>query len=91
MNDVEADAGQAALAGQVRALVAWVGAGRRLTQTGKITLADARHLVELLGAGDRIDPAIGDRVFKTTSSAELGYPHQDRGVGKGRAAGPGDR
>src|SRR5216684_151039 len=73
MNDLEAVAEQAALIGQIRSLVAWVGQGCKLTQTGKITLADARHLVELLGTGDRIDPAIGDRVFKTTSSAELGY------------------
>jgi hypothetical protein len=29
--------------------------------------------VVLLGTGDTIDPAIGDRVFRTTSSAELGY------------------
>ncbi|WP_294001591.1 hypothetical protein [Streptomyces sp.] len=28
---------------QVRGLVGWVGAGRRLTQTGRVTLADARH------------------------------------------------
>jgi Plasmid pRiA4b ORF-3-like protein len=61
------------LVGQVRSLVAWVGEGRKLTQTGKITLADARHLVELLGTGDTIDPEIGDRVFKTKSSTELGY------------------
>ena len=73
MNDLEAVAEQAALIGQIRSLVAWVGQGRKLTQTGKITLADARHLVELLGTGDSIDPAIGDRVFKTTSSTELGY------------------
>ncbi|MGH3159402.1 MAG: plasmid pRiA4b ORF-3 family protein [Streptosporangiaceae bacterium] len=73
MNDREASAWQPPLTGQMRSLVAWVGTGRRLTQTGKITLADARHLVELLGTGDSIDPMIGDRVFKTTSSAELGY------------------
>ena len=46
--------------------------GRKLTQTGKIGLAYARHLVVLPGTGDTIDPAIGDRVFRTTSSAELG-------------------
>ncbi|HEY1916146.1 MAG TPA: plasmid pRiA4b ORF-3 family protein [Streptosporangiaceae bacterium] len=73
MNDFETSAGQAVLVGQVRSLVAWVGQGRKLTQTGKVTLADARHLVELLGTGDAIDPMIGDRVFKTTSSADLGY------------------
>jgi hypothetical protein len=69
MNDLEAAAGQAALVGQIRSLVAWVGEGRKLTQTGKITLADARYMVELLGTGDSVDPMVGDRVFKTTSSA----------------------
>jgi hypothetical protein len=73
MNNLEAAAGQAALTRQIRSLVTWVGEGRRLTQTGKIMLADARHLVELLGTGDSMDPRIGDRVFKTTSSTELGY------------------
>jgi hypothetical protein len=73
MNDLETSAEKATLVGQIRSLVTWVGDGRRLTQTGKITLADARQLVELLGTGDLVDPRIGDRVFKTTSSAELGY------------------
>jgi hypothetical protein len=59
--------------GQIRSFVKWVGAGRTLTQTGKIGLADARRLAERLGTGDTIDPKIGDRVFRTTSSAELGY------------------
>jgi hypothetical protein len=56
------------LIGQVHAFVNWVGAGRKLTQTGRITLADARMLVEALGTDDVIDPTIGDRVFRTTSS-----------------------
>ncbi|GFH38818.1 plasmid pRiA4b ORF-3 family protein [Streptomyces pacificus] len=56
---------------QVRALVGWVGTGRKLTQTGRVTLADARALVELLDTGDRMDPVIGDRTFKTKSSEEL--------------------
>ncbi|MFD8720330.1 plasmid pRiA4b ORF-3 family protein [Streptomyces sp. NPDC059629] len=56
---------------QVRALVGWVGAGRKLTQTGRVTLADARALVEVLDTGDRMDPVIGDRTFKTKSSEEL--------------------
>ncbi|MEU3097038.1 plasmid pRiA4b ORF-3 family protein [Streptomyces sp. NPDC006967] len=56
---------------QVRALVGWVGAGRKLTQTGRVTLADARALVEILDTGDRMDPVIGDRTFKTKSSEEL--------------------
>lgn len=45
--------------------------GRRLTQTGRLTLADARALVPLLGTPDRIDPVIGDRVFRTKSSQGL--------------------
>jgi hypothetical protein len=56
---------------QVRALVGWVGVGRKLTQTGRVTLADARALVEVLDTGDRMDPVIGDRTFKTKSSEEL--------------------
>ncbi len=56
---------------RLRAFTEWVGAGRKLTQTGRITLADARELVGLLGTGDVIDPRIGDRVFRTSSSEEL--------------------
>ena len=45
----------------LRTLPGWVGAGRRLTQTGRITLAHARELVGLLGTREAIDPrsAIG--------------------------------
>jgi hypothetical protein len=43
-------------------------------QTGRIGLADARRLVELLGTGDILGEKIGDRVFRTRSSAELGDP-----------------
>lgn len=56
---------------QMAALTRWVGAGRKLTQTGQLTMADARHLVALLETGDEIDPVIGDRVFRTRSSADL--------------------
>lgn len=63
---------EAKLTGQIRSFLSWLGDGRKLTQTGRITLADARHLVELLDTGDRIDPKIGDRVYKTKSSEELG-------------------
>ncbi|SDH06795.1 hypothetical protein [Nonomuraea jiangxiensis] len=48
-----------------------MGEGRKLTQTGKLTLSDARMLVALLKTGDEIDPKIGDRVFRTKSSTEL--------------------
>lgn len=49
----------------------FVGTGRKLTQTGNLTLADARVLVDLLGTGDTMDDKIGERTFKTKSSAEL--------------------
>ena len=68
-----AAAEKAELAGQVRSFLAWVGDGRKLTQTGRIGLADARHLVESLGTGDTFDQKIGDRVFKTKSSEELAH------------------
>jgi hypothetical protein len=56
---------------QVAAVTRWVGAGRKLTQTGQLTMADARHLVALLETGDEIDPVIGKRVFLARSSADL--------------------
>lgn len=49
----------------------FVGEGRKLTQTGNLTLADARVLIGLLGTGDEMDTRIGDRTFKTKSAAEL--------------------
>ena len=66
-----AAAENAVLIGQVRSFLAWIGDGRKLTQTGRIGLADARHLVDSLGTGDKFDQEIGDRVFKTKSSEEL--------------------
>jgi hypothetical protein len=52
-------------------LAGFYGDGRKLTQTGQPTLADARRLVEILGTADRFDETIGDRTFKTKSAAEL--------------------
>ena len=46
---LEAAAEQALLIGQLRSILAWVGPGRKLPSIGRIGLADARHLVELLG------------------------------------------
>lgn len=71
MNDLQAAAEKTPLTRQIRSLLAWLGEGRKLTQTGRIRLADARYLVEFLGTGDQIDPEIGGRVFKTKSSEEL--------------------
>jgi len=73
VNDFVAAADKAKLTGQIRSFMTWLGEGRKLTQTGRIGLADARHLVELLDTGDRIDPEIGDRIFKTRSSEQLPY------------------
>jgi hypothetical protein len=76
VDELTTAAEKAELTGQIRSFMVWLGEGRKLTQTGRIGLADARHLVELLGTGDRIDPEIGDRVFKTKSSEQL--PHLTR-------------
>jgi Plasmid pRiA4b ORF-3-like protein len=70
---LEAAAGKAELIVQIRSFVAWAGPARKLTATGRIGLADARYLVELLGTGDTIDPEIGGRVFKTRSSEDLAH------------------
>ncbi|HYT26090.1 MAG TPA: hypothetical protein VEP73_06380 [Actinomycetota bacterium] len=67
-------AGAAAAAPAVERLhrfVAWLGTGRKLTQSGRLTLADGKELVGVLGTGDVVDPRIGDRTFRTRSSEEL--------------------
>jgi hypothetical protein len=51
---------------RIRGLVQWVGAGRALTQTGRLRRADALELVELLDTGDVLDPR-----FPIQSSTEL--------------------
>jgi hypothetical protein len=71
VDDLEAAADKAVLIGQLRSLLGWLGGGRKLTQTGRLTVADARVLVELLGTGDELDPDIGGRVYKTRSSEQL--------------------
>ncbi|WP_109522609.1 MULTISPECIES: hypothetical protein [Nocardia] len=69
--ELDAVAEQTPIVTRLRALISWVGDGRVLTTTGNLRLADARELVTLLDTGDTIDPKIGDRVFRTKSSAEL--------------------
>lgn len=70
--ELTAAAAKSQLAHQVGTLVAWLGTtGRRLTGTGTLKLDDARELVGLLGTGDQVDPAVGDRTFRTQSSAQL--------------------
>lgn len=69
--DVIASAERAAVLARFEVLTDFYGDGRKLTQTGRPTLADAKELVSLLGTRDRIDPTIGARTFKTTSAADL--------------------
>lgn len=69
--EVAGSKAEAPILAMFAALADFVGTGRKLTQTGKLTLADARVLVDLLNTGDVMDPKIGDRTFRTTSSADL--------------------
>lgn len=70
-SELDAAAEQTLIVTRLRALINWVGDGRVLTTTGNLRLADARELVTLLDTGDTFGPKIGDRVFRTKSSAEL--------------------
>ncbi|MEV1293721.1 hypothetical protein [Pseudonocardia sp. NPDC049635] len=64
--DRAACAAQAPILRDARALAQWCGErGRALTATGNLRLADARHLVELLGTGDVPDPAGGRRLARS--------------------------
>lgn len=69
--DVAASTAIAPILGSFARFATFVGAGRKLTQTGNLTLADARALVGLLGTGDIMDERIGDRIFATRSAVEL--------------------
>jgi hypothetical protein len=72
---VEASEAAAPVLRMFAELARFAGTGRRLTQRGNLTMADARALVPLLGTGDVLDERIGDRVFRTRSSAELPVLH----------------
>jgi hypothetical protein len=65
-DDLAALAACAPTVARMRAFVDWVGAGRALTQTGRLRRGDALALVELLDTGDVLDPR-----FPTQTSAEL--------------------
>lgn len=69
--EVVASAGIAPVLARFEVVTNFYGGGRKLTQTGQPTLADAKELVTLLGTRDRIDATIGDRTFKTQSAAQL--------------------
>jgi hypothetical protein len=65
-DDLAAIAAGAPTVVRLRAFVDWVGAGRALTQTGRLRRADALALVELLDTGDVLDQR-----FPIHSSTEL--------------------
>jgi hypothetical protein len=69
--EVTEGAAAAPVLGRFARLASFFGTGRRLTQAGHPTLADARSLVELLGLPDRLDPEVGGKVFRTRSAGEL--------------------
>lgn len=75
LDQLEAVARDAVWWRRVRRLVEFVGDGRPLTDTGKLKLADGEVLVDLLETRDRFNERIGDRVFKTKSTAELPDVH----------------
>jgi hypothetical protein len=56
---------------QLVRFVTWLGDRRSLTQRGNLTLADGKHLVELLGTGDRYDETIRGRQYRTQSTTRL--------------------
>lgn len=69
--EVVAAAEGAPILARLASLTDFYGDGRKLTQTGQPTLADARTLVTLLETEDHIDGTIGDKTYKTKSAAEL--------------------
>lgn len=70
-DDLERAASESAILARLGAFAEYVGDGRKLTQQGYLTLADGKALVASLETGDRVDERIGDRVFRTRSTAEL--------------------
>ena len=69
--ELEAMARSSVLFGRVVGLMDFMGDGRTLTDRGNLTVADGKQLVGLLETDDRVDPRIGDRVYRTRSSTEL--------------------
>ena len=64
-------AGQAPVLERFALLAEYFKAGRKLTKTGQLTLADARELVAALGLDDRLEAEIGDHVYRARSAADL--------------------
>lgn len=70
-DEVSTSLAQAPIMAKFRDLAAFVDEGRRLTQKGHLTLADARVLVDLLDTGDEMDPRYANTTMRTTSSDDL--------------------
>jgi hypothetical protein len=75
-DEVAASREAAPILAMFRDFAAYVGTGRKLTQKGNLTLADARALVDLLGTGDLMERTIRDHTFRTTSSDKLYHLRQ---------------
>ena len=69
--EIEASRAGAPVLAMFAGLAQFAGAGRGLTQSGNLTLKDARELVRLLGTGDSMEERFGDEVIRTRSSQDL--------------------
>ncbi len=70
--EVEAVAAAAPLLAKLEALRDYLGPdGKPLTDKGNLKLADGRALVDLLQTGDEMDPQIGDKTWRTHTTANL--------------------
>lgn len=70
--DVAAAAADAPMLAKFESLREYLGAGgKQLTDKGNLKRVDGRALVDLLDTGDDMDPQIGDKTFRTTSTANL--------------------
>jgi hypothetical protein len=70
--DVEEAAATAPFRAKIADLREYLGAdGKSLTDNGNLKLADGRALIELLDTGDEMDPQIGDKTFRTVSTADM--------------------
>lgn len=68
---LEAAARSSEALARLTAFARYVGEGRKLTQKGHLSLSDGKALVELLDTGDKVEEKIGDKVFRTYSTAGL--------------------
>jgi len=69
--EVLAAAERAPIVAHVAATAEYLGAGKALTSTGNLKLADARRLLEIWETDDVADHHIGDREYKLRSAGEL--------------------